>query len=113
VRPPAQPGPRGRGDGPIVSVRGPQLASSPQRPGMSDASAPARSRIDVPADARDIGGDFAHRHPIDVRLADTDAMGHVNNANYLTYVEIARIAYYERVIRKPLPLGVHGAEEGM
>src|SRR5689334_2413475 len=75
--------------------------------------AESRSRIDVPADARDIAGDFAHRHPIEVRLADTDAMGHVNNANYLTYVEIARIAYYEQVIRKPLPLGVHGAEEGM
>jgi len=80
---------------------------------VSGAGAPARSRIDVPADARDIGGDFAHRHSIEVRLADTDAMGHVNNANYLTYVEIARIAYYEQVIRKPLPLGVHGAEEGM
>jgi acyl-CoA thioester hydrolase len=80
---------------------------------MSDTNSPARSRIDVPADARDIAGDFAHRHPIDVRLADTDAMGHVNNANYLTYVEIARIAYYEQVVKKPLPLGVHGAGEGM
>ncbi|HLX33661.1 MAG TPA: thioesterase family protein [Candidatus Limnocylindrales bacterium] len=77
------------------------------------APAPARSRIEVPPDPRDIAGDFAHRHRIIVRLADTDAMGHVNNANYLTYVEIARIAYYESVIRKPLPLGVHGAEEGM
>jgi acyl-CoA thioester hydrolase len=74
---------------------------------------PARSRVEVPADPRDLGGDFAHRHEIEVRLADTDAMGHVNNANYLTYVEIARIAYYETVVRKPLPLGAHGAEEGM
>jgi acyl-CoA thioester hydrolase len=40
-------------------------------------------------------------------------MGHVNNAAYLTYCEIARAAYYEQVTGRPLPLGVHGAEEGM
>ena len=72
-----------------------------------------RSRIEVPADARDIPGDFAHRHAVEVRLSDTDAMGHVNNARYLTYVEIARVAYYERVTGNPLPIGAHGAEEGM
>lgn len=73
----------------------------------------SRSRIDTPADARDIPGDFAHRHQVEVRLADTDAMGHVNNANYLTYVEIARVAYYEQVTGNALPIGTHGAEEGM
>ena len=73
----------------------------------------SRSRIEVPADARDIGGDFAHRHQVEVRLSDTDAMGHVNNARYLTYVEIARVAYYERVTGNALPIGAHGAEEGM
>jgi acyl-CoA thioester hydrolase len=72
-----------------------------------------RSRIGVPADARDVPGDFAHRHDVEVRLSDTDAMGHVNNARYLTYVEIARVAYYERVTGNPLPIGAHGAEEGM
>ena len=72
-----------------------------------------RSRVAVPADPRDIGGDFAHRHHVEVRLADTDAMGHVNNANYLTYVEIARVAYYEQVTGNALPIGAHGAEEGM
>jgi acyl-CoA thioester hydrolase len=80
---------------------------------MTDRAASGRSRIDVPADPRDVPGDFAHRHPVEVRLADTDAMGHVNNAFYLTYVEMARIAYYEQVVQRPLPLGVHGAEEGM
>ena len=64
-----------------------------------------RSRIDTPADARDVSGDFAPQHPVEVRLTDPDAMGHVNNARYLTYVEIARIAYYEQVVRRPLPLG--------
>lgn len=72
-----------------------------------------RYRIEVPPDARDIPGDFAHRHAVEVRLSDTDAMGHVNNARYLTYVEIARVAYYEQVTGHPLPIGAHGAEEGM
>ena len=73
----------------------------------------SRSRIEVPPDPRDVPGDFAHRHEVEVRLSDTDAMGHVNNARYLTYVEIARVAYYERVTGNPLPIGAHGAEEGM
>src|SRR5687768_12872963 len=73
----------------------------------------SRSRVDVPDDPRDVAGDFAHRHRVQVRLVDTDAMGHVNNANYLTYVEIARVAYYEQVTGNALPIGVHGAEEGM
>jgi acyl-CoA thioester hydrolase len=73
----------------------------------------SRSRIDVPADPRDITGDFGHRHEVEVRLSDTDAMGHVNNARYLTYVEIARVAYYEQVTGNLLPIGAHGAEEGM
>lgn len=71
------------------------------------------SRVDVPPDARDLPGPFAFRREIEVRFADTDAMGHVNNAAYLTYCEIARAAYYEAVTGRPLPLGVHGAEEGM
>ena len=40
-------------------------------------------------------------------------MGHVNNATYMTYCEIARAAYYETVTGQPLPLGAHGASEGM
>lgn len=73
----------------------------------------ARSRIDLPPDPRDLQGDFAFRRDVEVRFADTDAMGHVNNAAYLTYCEIARAGYYEAVTGRPLPLGVHGAEEGM
>jgi acyl-CoA thioester hydrolase len=73
----------------------------------------SRSRLDLPPDARDLDGDFAFRRDVEIRFADTDAMGHVNNANYLTYCEIARADYYEAVTGRPLPLGVHGAEEGM
>jgi len=32
--------------------------------------------------------------PIEVRFRDLDALGHVNNAVYLTYLESARIAYW-------------------
>jgi acyl-CoA thioester hydrolase len=77
------------------------------------AAPSARSRAPVPADPRDLDGDFPCRRDVEVRFADTDAMGHVNNAAYLTYCEIARAAYYEEVTGRPLPLGVHGAEEGM
>ncbi len=70
-------------------------------------------RVEVPEDPRDLPGDFRFRRPIEVRFADTDAMGHVNNASYLTYCEIARAAYYEAVTGVPLPLGTRGASEGM
>jgi acyl-CoA thioester hydrolase len=39
---------------------------------------------------------FAHR--IEVRFRDCDAMGHVNNAVYLTYLEQARFAYWRDII---------------
>ena len=32
--------------------------------------------------------------PIEVRFRDCDPMGHVNNAVYLTYLELARFAYW-------------------
>lgn len=32
--------------------------------------------------------------PIEVRFRDMDALGHVNNAVYLTYLESARLAYW-------------------
>ncbi len=79
----------------------------------TSVTAAARSRVIVPDDPRDLPGDFAHRHEVEVRFADTDAMGHVNNSNYLTYAEIARVAYYERVTGEALPMWTHGAAEGM
>ncbi len=36
-------------------------------------------------------------HPISVRWADMDRMGHVNNAKYFTYCESARMAYFVAV----------------
>lgn len=36
---------------------------------------------------------FRHIIPIEVRFRDLDALGHVNNATYLTYAETARVKY--------------------
>ena len=69
-----------------------------------------RARIDTPADPRDLAGDFAHTAAIEVRFADTDAMGHVNNAVYLTYCEMARIRYWTDVTGEPVAAGHEGAE---
>ena len=80
---------------------------------VSNPTGVVRSRVSVPPDARDVAGDFAHSRVVEVRFADTDAMGHVNNASYLTYAEIARAAYYEHATGEQLHLGVHGAIEGM
>jgi acyl-CoA thioester hydrolase len=38
-----------------------------------------------------------YTHPITVRYRDLDPQGHVNNAVYLTYLESARIGYYQQV----------------
>jgi acyl-CoA thioester hydrolase len=80
---------------------------------MTTLPGPAlRSRIAVAGeeDRRDLPGDFAHRRTIEVRFADTDAMGHVNNAVYMTYCETARIAYWAGVTGEPVRLGTDGAE---
>lgn len=36
---------------------------------------------------------YRHSMPMEVRFADLDALGHVNNATYLTYMETARLRY--------------------
>jgi acyl-CoA thioester hydrolase len=69
-----------------------------------------RGRIETPDDARDLAGEFGHRVDVEVRFADTDAMGHVNNAVYLTYCEMARIRYWTDVTGEPVAAGHEGAE---
>jgi acyl-CoA thioester hydrolase len=44
---------------------------------------------------------FKHKIKIKVRFSDLDAMRHVNNATYLSYLEEARIAYFKDVLDKP------------
>lgn len=36
--------------------------------------------------------------PIDIRFRDLDALAHVNNAVYMTYVEQARVRYFDTVL---------------
>ena len=60
-------------------------------------------------DPRDLPGSFRHRLTIDVRFADTDAQGHVNNAAYLTYCETARIRYWTDVTGEVFAQGAEGA----
>ena len=40
-----------------------------------------------------------YSHKIEVRFNDFDAMGHVNNAVFLTYLEMARINYMKHVVQ--------------
>ena len=52
------------------------------------AGTPRPGEIDVP---------FRFRTTVDIRFRDVDALGHVNNAVYFTYFEIARSAYFAAV----------------
>lgn len=45
---------------------------------------------------------FKHKIRIKVRFSDLDAMRHVNNATYLSYIEEARIAYFNDVLNRPM-----------
>ena len=50
-------------------------------------------------------GAFRYRHPIEVRFVDTDALGHINNATYLSYFEAARAGYYQELMGTPFGTG--------
>jgi acyl-CoA thioester hydrolase len=47
--------------------------------------------------AADALAGYRFRFPVEVRFRDLDALGHVNNAVYLTYLESARIAWWLHV----------------
>jgi acyl-CoA thioester hydrolase len=59
----------------------------------------------APARARLVEGDFRYRHRIEIRYGDTDALGHVNNATYFSYFEMARGGYYTAVVGHPFGTG--------
>jgi acyl-CoA thioester hydrolase len=42
--------------------------------------------------------DYKFKLPISIRFSDIDAVGHVNNATYLTYFEDARLHYWKDAI---------------
>jgi acyl-CoA thioester hydrolase len=43
---------------------------------------------------------YRFQYPIEVRFADLDALRHVNNAVFLSYLESARIAFWLQVTRR-------------
>ena len=43
-----------------------------------------------------------HRIEIQVRFADTDALGHINNASYATWSELARLRFLEESGNAPV-----------
>lgn len=47
--------------------------------------------------------DFRHRTSLQVRFRDIDAFGHVNNAVFFSYVELARIRYLLDVLQPDEP----------
>src|SRR5205085_8605359 len=62
-------------------------------------------RLMNPADLADRLAGFRYCQPITTRFNDFDALGHVNNAIYLTYCESARFGYWATISRNtPLPV---------
>lgn len=41
---------------------------------------------------------FRHKTPIQIRFKDIDLFGHVNNANHFTYLESARVKYFNEIV---------------
>lgn len=48
-------------------------------------------------DAQSAAAPRRHRTDIQVRFADTDAMGHLNNASYALYAETARLDFFREI----------------
>lgn len=57
-------------------------------------------RFEVPADKK-----LTHEMHIPIRWGDMDSMGHVNNAVYFRYFEVARLEWLYRVGAPPDPSG--------
>lgn len=49
---------------------------------------------------------FPFYEEVHVRFRDVDAMGHVNNAVYFTYMEMARTAFFTRFLEIEKPLDI-------
>ena len=50
-----------------------------------------------------------HKTPIQIRFKDIDALNHVNNANHITYFELARVKYFDDVVNEE----VNWSEQGI
>ena len=47
---------------------------------------------------------FKEKTPIQIRFKDLDSMGHVNNANHITYFELARLNYFDTLTKDSLKI---------
>ena len=45
---------------------------------------------------------YKHKLKIQIRFKDIDKLGHVNNANHLTYFETARVEYFKDVFKNKI-----------
>ncbi|MET3651426.1 acyl-CoA thioesterase [Dyella japonica] len=70
---------------PVPETRTPKAAAQESAPAVTDAQAPEATNTPL----------FVA--PIGVRWRDLDAFNHVNNANYLTYLEEARLQWLQHV----------------
>jgi len=41
---------------------------------------------------------YRHKTPVQIRFKDIDRLGHVNNANHITYFELARVEYFNALM---------------
>lgn len=41
---------------------------------------------------------FKKKTQVQIRFKDVDMMGHVNNANFITYFELARMTYFDELL---------------
>lgn len=57
------------------------------------------ARSDTGVDTQDDASPTLFRMPLELRWRDLDAFNHVNNANFMTYVEEARIRWFESSTR--------------
>ena len=51
---------------------------------------------------------YKHKTPIQIRFKDIDAFRHVNNANHFTYLELARVKYFDDVAGKNMEWSKQG-----
>lgn len=51
---------------------------------------------------------FHHRNPVQIRFNDLDMLGHVNNAEYFTYMDLAKTRYFETALGPHLEWGKIG-----
>ena len=45
---------------------------------------------------------YRHKTFIQIRFKDVDRLGHVNNANHITYFELARVDYFNALMGKEI-----------